>query len=172
MSYYEDMEGHIYVATRNVLDFIGYPTVRVFYAEADVLEPEKTYMIINILDVEQVGLTNEASYVFGPEETLDTTTHYKVLVQFTITGDSSRIVAPDFRHNIINNRACSFEYNKENLAFLMRGKLRNVPYKRETQWVDCFNFDVEMSFALQTRQSHDWVEQVVINDDIISPPTQ
>lgn len=157
----------LYTATRKTLDAIGYTDIDVIYANEDVLEPEKTYCIINILDYNQTGGVNEATFMHPDSDILESVTHYNIFTQFSIIGKRANVVAPDFRHNVVNNRRCREEFLKENFGMLTRSKLRNIPQKRDTEWVPCFNMDINLSFAINTKQSYDWVEYITVNGEVI-----
>lgn len=167
MAFYEDIESQLYDATEIALRLSGHSDVEINYANSDVLEPDNTYCIINIIELEQKGRTNEDSLLLEDEGlvVLYTTTHYSAHIQYSVIGANARQVAPDFRHTIVNNRACFMAFAERNFGLLDRSRLRNIPQKRDTQWVDCFNFDVELSFALREKIQMNWVEWVKINDD-------
>lgn len=175
MAFYEDFEKNLYDATEKALEIAGHTGVPIRIASVDSLEPGSTYCIINVIELEQKGRVNEDSVLFIENESaiLHTTTHYGAHVQYSILGANARIVAPDLRQAIVNNRACFMAFAERNFGILDRSRIRNIPQKRETQWVDCFNFDVELSFALRDKQQMNWVEWVKINDDWIPdvPPT-
>lgn len=171
MAFYDDLEASIYRATTKALALTGYPDVRVIYAKSNTLEPSETYCVINIIDVVQNGFTNESTRLVFDK--LYTTTHYSANIQYSIIGESARSVAPELRHTIVNNRACYFAFNEQSLGILRKSQLRNVPQLRDTQWVDCLNFDVELSFAVSSVQDMNRVDYIEFDREWMpsNPPT-
>ena len=169
-TFYDKFEEHLYIATRKVLDDLSLTTVNVHYANNDVLEPSKTYCVLNVIDIQEFGYTDEASWMKLDQNTLDFNTHYKACVQFSIIGTKARSVSTTLWHHITRNPVSVFTFQKNNLGFLNRSKIRKAPQLRESTWVDGFNFDIEMSFSVYTKQVHDWIEKIVVNDEIITLP--
>lgn len=165
MAFYDVLEEKLYLATQSALSISGHPDVEIYYANSNILEPEKTYCVINIINLEQKGYTNESTFLVGGIPKLHTVTHYSANIQYSIIGESARSVAPDFRHTIVNNRACFIAFNEQGLGLLDRSMLRNIPQLRDTTWVPSFNFDVEMSFALSEEQEMNWVDFIEVNND-------
>lgn len=169
--FYTVIEDNLYLSIRSILDILGYPEVLVVHSNVNSLEPSKTYCVIDILDTSQSGRTNEASYIASetPDgvDMLESMTHYILLTQISFIGTNAGDVSHDFRHNISNNRVCFEEIQKKSFGLLSKSNLRRNPQKRETQWVNSFNMDMSLSFAIRTRQSYDWVEYITINDEVI-----
>lgn len=170
MSFYKTILDNLYDATHEVLTKLGYSSVNVIFSGTNASEPEKTYCLINVLDFEQVGFKDEATFLtdYDPETelgVLETVSHYKLFVQFSFIGDSADVVAMEFRHNVINNRVCTSIFNKYNWGFLERSNIRRSPQPRDAKWVEMFNMDMRLSFAIKTRQDHDWIETVGITPD-------
>lgn len=169
--FYEVIEASLYDSVREVLDNLGYQKVPVVYANQNVLEPSKTYCVINILDFVQNGYRDEGTFISqDPSQedpnVLDTISHYSIPTQFSFIGESAGNVSHDFRHNTINNRKAYESFMKRNFGLLQRSSLRKAPQLRETEWVAGFNMDISFSFAIHTRQSYDWVEFININGEV------
>lgn len=168
MSFYSLIEDNLYDATFNSLSVIGYPDVKVIFSHKNIREPSGTYCLITIIRVRQEGYKDEATFLTDHNPTtskafLQSISHYKILVQFSFIGRDADKVSFDFRHNVINNRACRDEWLKMNFGFLEKSDLRRNPQARETQWVDEFKMDIEMSFAVSTKQEYDWVDTVEVD---------
>lgn len=167
MSIFSDLQDRLYDATRNSLNALGYTGASVIFSNQKALEPEKTYCVVHILDVQQHGHKSDAG-LNTKTNIYETVTHYHVAVQFSFIGEDAGDVAIDFRHNVINNHALQDEYRKQNFGFLYRGNLIRSPQKRETDWVDNFDMDINFSFALFTKQQTDYINTVVVNNDAMS----
>lgn len=173
MAFYEDLEANLYSATQSALTLAGHTGVEIVYANSNALEPANTYCVINIINLTQTGYTNEDTFLIGTPPALHTVTHYIANVQYSIIGERSRIVAPDFRHAVVNNRASLMAFKEKGFGLLRKSQFRNIPQLRDTTWVDCFNFDVELSFAITDDQQINWVDYVKINNTWIpsNPPS-
>lgn len=170
--FYEIIEDQLYDAVREVLDDLGYPAVEVVYANENILEPSKTYCVINILDFVQLGGKDEGTFLsVDPSQTvqevLDIIVHYSIPTQFSFIGKTAGNVSHDFRHNAINNRKSYESFMRQSFGMLQRSNLRKAPQLRETEWVAGYNMDISFSFSIYTRQSYDWVEFIGVNDKVI-----
>jgi hypothetical protein len=170
MSFYTTVLDNLYDATHEVLTSLGYENVNVIFSGNNTTEPEKTYCLINVLNFSQVGFKDEATFLtdYDPQTQLgilETVSHYKLSIQYSFIGNSADVVAMDFRHNLINNQVCISIFNKYNWGFLDRSDIRRSPQPRDAKWVEMFNMDMRLSFAIKTRQQMDWVEttSVVLN---------
>lgn len=180
MSVYSDVRTAIRNGTLKVFQNIGLNNVPIIFSHQNGSEPADPYVVIQIVNVRQVGRTQEASFTddgdeFGENKNLWYTAQYEVMAQFSFSGSLGPDYAQEFQHAVNNNRVIIEEYQKFNLAPIRKSLLRRAPMKRETQWIEFFNIDVTFSYAVQTIQSIDWVEHVSIKDSntgevIIVPP--
>lgn len=169
MSIHSVTEDNLYDATRKVLDTLGFTSVSVVFSNENALEPSKTYCVINILDIQQRGYRDEGTYLTpNPDDAdspfLEFIVHYTVLTQFSFIGLSAGDAGMDFRHNLVNNRKCVDIYRAYNFGMLEKSSLRRAPQMRETNWVDGYNMDINLSFAVNTKQVTDWVDTIAVND--------
>jgi|SRR5690606_8158707 len=167
MSIYVPVKTALQSSITSVLSEIGYENTQVIHSHQNGLEPTNTYCIVNILGYEQKGGRDEASFIEPSTDILESVVHYGVRTQLSFVGLDSEQVGADFRHSLINNRRCFEIFQRANLGILLRGDLRRIPQKRETQWVAAVNMDVDFSFAVFTRQSYDWIEYITIDGEVI-----
>lgn len=149
----------------DVLTTLGYPDTQIIYSNQNGLEPDKSYGVINILQINQVGRSDEASFIVPTSDILEFVTHHTLSIQISFIGTESDSIAYDFRHGLINNRRCFEALLKNNFGIASRGDVRRVPQKRESAWVEAYNMDIDLTFSIFTRQSYDWVEYVDINGE-------
>lgn len=184
MSIFTQIQDNLYDAVHNAISVLGYPNVVVVFSSKNVREPSQTYCLINILDIEQQGFRDEGTFLkddaSDPEKGyLEFIAHYFLQVRFSFIGASADIIASEFKHNIPNNRACIDEFRKLNWGILNRSGVRRIPQPRDTQWVEMFNMDMNLSFSIHTEQEYSWVEKVGVlpdyttitpNDPFVIPP--
>lgn len=167
--YLEPLMDTLYDSLRAILDINGFNNVPIIYSMSNSPETLNTYCLIDILNIEQVGRSDEGTFIVPQTEVLEFNTHYKIYIQLASRGDSSSSVASSLHHNM-NNRKCYEEFHKRNLAILNKSNLRRAPQLRETRWVDGYNFDMNLTFSIFTRQSFDWVEYITVNGEVFKVP--
>lgn len=166
MSIFREVKIPLQKALTGVLEKIGYKDTILIFSNQNGLEPDKTYGIIDIFGVNQIGWRDEATFLTDDEE-LESITHHKIITQIKFLGTKAEDVAYDFRHALVNDRRC-FEYLLvRNFGINERGDVRRVPQPRDTAWVDSFNMDINFSFAVRTIFKYDWIEYVDIDGTII-----
>lgn len=163
--YYDLLEERLYAAVEESLTTMGLPLVKVLFASGDALEPSRTYCVLNILGVEQIGRITGTQ--LDPDGNVGHPTYYKALVQFTVIGGSARQVAPTMRQSIVNNTLYRNIFLKNGLSQTYRSGLRNIPQKRDTEWIECFNFDIHFNFMFVDYQEMDSVDSVIITGTTI-----
>lgn len=167
MSYYVSLEQSLFKSVREALKTIGHPNVEVRYADANTLEPSNTYCVLNILSVGQVGV-EVASFKGREEDPLwlgDFTTPatYSALVQISVLGRDSLVVAPKLKSAVTNNRVVLDEFRGNGLGTTTRGDLRNIPQNRESGFVQMMNFDMGITFSHMEVQEAEVVRNVGIS---------
>lgn len=167
---YTAIEETLQPALKQILEEIGYTDTLVIFSHQNGLEPTNTYCIINFLQIEQLGFKDEATFIMQDQDYLEFVTHYNLNTQITFCGKEAPSTAFDFRHSLINNRRSIDILSQANYGILTRGDIRRIPEKRETQWVECHNMDIDFSFAVLTRQTYDWATSFVVNGNIIPLP--
>jgi hypothetical protein len=74
-------------------------------------------------------------------------------------GDYAGNLAYEFE-TVVDNPASRFYFGTESLAIMRKGEIRRVPEKRDTDWIDNFVLDVIFSYAVETTQPIDIIEEV------------
>ena len=152
-------------AFKKILEEIGYPDTQIVFSHQNGLEPDKSYGVINILQVNQLGGRNEASFIEPTSDILEFITHHSITIQISFVGTEAANVGYDFRQAMVNNRRCFEILQLANFGITSRGDVRRIPQKRETAWVEAYNMDIDFTFAVFTRQSYDWVEYIDVNGE-------
>ena len=167
MSVYSDFRSAVRLGSLEALEQAGYSTVPVIYSHQNGSEPAASYVVIQIVSLDQIGrnetstLTDEAT----PQKHLTIKAVYEGTVQFSFCGSEAPDLAHDFLQAICNNVVITEAYQRNNLAPMRKSILRRAPQKRETEWVEFFNMDVTFSYMVRTTQDIDWVEHVTILDE-------
>lgn len=169
-SYYTPLLDEVYDAFRAVFDRTGHSNVQILFSNTNALEPKGTYCAISPLQITQIGKRDESTLLEPTTETITTSTHYKLYLQFMFTGNSAGDVATHIQHSLMNNRRAFDELHKRNLSVLNKSDVRRNPRLRETQWVDSFAFDLNLTFSIFTRYSYDWVEYITTNGELFKIP--
>ena len=142
----------------------------IFFSHSGGTEPSSPFVVINILGIEQIGKHSTSSLTDSTNTLINIRASYEINVQFSFCGSTAGDMAQSFSQRI-NNNPLSFEaLNKEKLSVMRKSNIRRAPQKRDTGWVEYFNQDVVFSYILNTQQTVDWVEAVVIEDAISQPP--
>lgn len=166
--FYSVLEDSVYDCVQGVMTELGYPTLKIVYSNQNGLEPTNEYVVISALDIKQLGMKDEASYIDpNSEDILETVSHYTFCLRLSFMGDNSGNIGADFRHQLINNRKYFEIFQENKFGILKRTDLRRVPQLRESGWVESFNMDIDLSFAINTRQSYDWMEFITVNGEVI-----
>lgn len=140
-----------------------YPDMMLNFSHANGNEPVTSYASINILEMVQQGraatpaLTNLSSK-------LDIRTAYEVMVQFSFFGTLAGDASNSFFNRINNNPQVFEAMSVNNLGCMRKSNLRRNPQKRDTQWVDSFNFDITFNYIINTDQLVDYVDKVILED--------
>lgn len=136
-----------------------HPDTPIIFSYGNGPEPSQSYIVINILSVEQEGGVSTSS-LLNRANKLDMRVMYTALVQFSFYGSESGKLAHNFIH-MINSPFASGAMSSKNLSILSKTRLRRNPQKRETQWVDAFSFDARFNYIVNSPLDVGWVESVV-----------
>lgn len=166
MSIYSSMRTAVRLGTLEALSQSGYSTTPVIYSHQSGAEPAETYVVIQIVSLDQVGRVEESTLTdeSTPDRKLTFKNHYEGKIQFTFAGSDAPDIATEFLNAIPNNVVVREAYQKNNLAPMRKSGLRRAPQKRDTTWVEFFNIDVTFSYMVLTEQTVDWVEHVQFVD--------
>lgn len=166
MKIVEVIKDSLYDSIRAVLVDIGHKNTRIVFDNEGGLEPKNTYCVISILSRERQGRTQESTYL-TEDEFMWRTEFFKIYIQLTFIGNSSADISWNFDDSFPASRTYIEEFQKRNLGFIKKSALRRSPQPRETKWVDSWNVDLELSFAIQSRQTMDWVEYITLDGQVI-----
>ena len=142
-----------------------YPTVPVIFSHSGGSEPASTYVVINVLSINQIGGHSTSTQVNLSEE-LSVRVPYEVLIQFSFVGSTSGDMSHSFNQRIKNNPLVSEECSKNKLGVMRKSQVRRAPQKRDTQWIDNHNIDVTFSYFVNTQQLVDVVEAVLLENEL------
>lgn len=148
--------------TKTILE-IKYP-LDVIQSYSSGLEPTNTYLSVDILSLEKIGIVDNSTSLFDYKgrRVLGLTTHYRVLVQLTFLGDKSGDISFDFINNIRSNHLVREEFLKNCIAPTTMSSLRSNFQKRDTEFIESYNFDIAFNFSATVYQDTDYVEFVKI----------
>lgn len=140
----------------------------IFFSHTGGTEPSNPFVVINILGIEQQGHTQTASTTNEQFELIHQAA-YEVNVQFSFCGSTAGDMAQSFTQRVNNSVLSLDATRKEKLGVLRKSNLRRALQKRDTQWVEYFNQDVVFSYIIRTTQVVDWVESVILENQIVDP---
>lgn len=146
-----------------------YPSTPVIFSHSNGTEPAESYVVVNILNIEQQG-RHITSTLTNTDEQLSIQAQYEILVQFSFIGSLSGDMAQSFTQRINNNPVALEELKKQRLGLMRKSQIRRAPQKRDTKWVEYHNMDVTFNYTVNTNQLVDVVEGVVIADETSEIP--
>lgn len=140
----------------------------IIFSHVNGSEPVNPYVVINILGHSQQGHVQTASTTNEQFELIHQVA-YEVTVQFSFCGSTAGDMAHSFSQRVNNSVLSLDATRKEKLGVLRKSDIRRAPQKRDTQWVEYFNQDVVFSYIIRTTQAVDWIESVILENQIIDP---
>lgn len=139
----------------------------VIYSHSNGTEPAGSYVVVNILSVDQQGQHTSSGLVEVSiteyEQTIKAA--YEVNAQLSFVGSQSGEMAYSFYQRINNNPLVFEELARNKLGIMRKSQVRRAPQKRDTTWVEYHNLDVTFSYHIVTKQVVDIIEAVVIEDN-------
>lgn len=164
---YSDVRAAVRNAALGALKEFTNPIV--IFSNNNGSEPAESYVVVNILSIEQQGHTSRSTLTTA-QDGLIFQVAYEIQVQFSFIGSLSGDMVQSFTQNINNNPVSTEEQKRQRLGFMRKSQVRRAPQKRDTKWVEYHNLDVTFSYVVITNQLVDVVEGVVIEDDTTEPP--
>ena len=152
MNLYDSVRQAIYNSSKNLL-----PNNELIYSHQGGQEPRGSYCSINIIRTNKIGMEYESTYASATDIT--SVSVYEVTTRFMFVGDDAGNLAYEFE-TVADNPASRFYFGTESLAIMRKGEIRRVPEKRDTDWIDNFVLDVIFSYAVETTQPIDIIEEV------------
>lgn len=146
-----------------------FPTTPVVFSHSGGSEPAESYVVVNILSIEQQG-HHSTSAQTTTDYKLAVRVVYEVMVQFSFVGSLSGDMSQSFTQRINNNPTTLQALTKNNLGFMRKSQIRRAPQKRDTKWVEYHNLDATFNYIVNTNQLVDVVEGVVIEENLDETP--
>ena len=146
-----------------------FTTPIVIFSHENGPEPSVSYVVVNILNIEQQG-HHSTSTLANANETLTFQVAYEVMCQLSFIGSLSGDMSQSFTQNINNNPLTRLELQRNKLGLMRKSQIRRAPQKRDTKWVEYHNLDVTFNYIVITDQLVDVVEGVVIADEASEIP--
>lgn len=140
-----------------------YPTTPVIFSHSNGAEPAESYVVINILNIEQQGRHSTSSQTRANFE-LNIRVVYEVMAQFSFVGSLSGDMSQSFVQRM-NNPATLQTLTKNNLGFIRKSQIRRAPQKRDTKWVEYHNVDATFNYIVNTTDISEWVESVIVDSE-------
>ena len=142
----------------------------IVFSNSNGTEPTDSYVVINILNIEQQGHHSTSSLATEDDE-LVFQVAYEIMCQFSFIGSLSGDMAQVLTQNINNNPLARQELQKQKLGLMRKSQIRREPQKRDTKWVEYHNMDVTFNYIIITNQIIDVVEGVVIEENLDETPS-
>lgn len=141
-----------------------FPTTLLIYSHQNGNEPTGSYVVLNILSVEQQGHHSSSGLTKanGLDYELSVTAAYEVTCQLSFVGSQSGEMAYSFYQRINNNPLVFEELARNKLGVMRKSQVRRAPQKRDTTWVEYHNLDVTFSYHIVTKQVVDIVEGITV----------
>lgn len=139
------------------------------YSHLSGTEPAESYVVVNILSIDQQG-HHATSTLATVGEKLLFQVAYQITVQFSFIGSMSGDMAQSFVQNINNNPLTRQVASINKLGFMRKSVIRRAPQKRDTKWVEYHNLDVIFNYVGVTSQTIDVIEGVVLADELSEVP--
>lgn len=136
----------------------------IYFSHDNGPEPDRPYVVINILGMDQKGHAVRSSLLQSDNATFTTQASYEATVQFGFCGTSAGTLAQEFTQRINNSVLVIDSYRTTKLGVMRKTNVRRIPQKRDTQWIEYFNIDVVFSYVLLTKETVDYIEAVVVED--------
>lgn len=164
---YSDVRAAIRNVVVSALD--EFPTTQAIYSNGNGTEPTSSYVVINILSINQVG-HHSTSTLINTSEELSIQVCYELQTQLSFVGSLSGDMSQSFTQNINNNPLTRLELQRNKLGLMRKSQIRRAPQKRDTKWVEYHNMDVTFNYVVTTNQIVDVVEGVVIEENLDETP--
>lgn len=164
MSVYSDVRAGVREVALTAL-ITEFPTVSVIFSNLNGTEPAESYVVVNILFIDQIG-QQRVSTLLDLNEKLSVSAFYEVQVQFSFCGSLSGDMSHTFNYKIGNDPWVKEELLRNNLGYMNKTQVRRNPQKRDTQWVEYHSMDVTFNFTHNVQQTVDVIEHVALEDNL------
>lgn len=141
-----------------------FPTTPVIFSNTSGSEPAESYVVVNILSINQQGQASVSTRTTSDFKIL-VQGCYEILCQFSFIGSLSGDMAQSFTQRINNSPVVLEAITKNKLGIMRKSQIRRAPQKRDTKWVEYHNMDVTFNYIVNTEQVVDWIESVVVDSE-------
>lgn len=162
MAVYSDVRKAIRLSVIAALS--EFPTTPVIFSNTSGSEPAESYVVVNILSINQQGQASVSTRTTADFKIL-VQGCYEILCQLSFIGSLSGDMAQSFTQRINNSPIVLEAITKNKLGFMRKSQIRRAPNKRDTKWVEYHNMDVTFNYIVNTEQVVDWVESVVVDSE-------
>jgi hypothetical protein len=162
MSVYSDVRAGIRKGALAALSEFTDPIV--IFSHNNGTEPAESYVVVNVLSIEQQGHHSTSTLLNETTETQTIQASYEVFVQFSFVGSLSGDMSQSFTQRINNNCFVFEELGRNKLGVMRKSQIRRAPQKRDTQWVEYHNMDAYFSYTVVTTQEIDLIEAVIVEN--------
>ena len=162
MAVYSDVRKAIRLSAIAALS--EFPTTPVIFSNTSGSEPAESYVVVNILSINQQGQASVSTRTTADFKIL-VQGCYEILCQLSFIGSLSGDMAQSFTQRINNSPVVLEAITKNKLGFMRKSQIRRAPNKRDTKWVEYHNMDVTFNYIVNTEQVVDWVESVVVDSE-------
>lgn len=142
-----------------------YPTTPVIFSHSGGAEPAESYVVVNVLSIEQQGHGSTSTQTSVDYKVL-VQAYYEVLVQLSFIGSLSGDMAQSFTQRINNNPLSLEAISRNKLGLMRKSQIRRAPQKRDTKWVEYHNMDVTFNYIVNTEQVVDWFDSVIVDSNL------
>lgn len=155
-------------AIGSLLDF--FPTTvsqdkAIIFSNNSGSEPAESYVVINILSIEQQGHASTSTQT-ATDFNILVQAHFEILVQFSFIGSLSGDMAQSFTQRINNNPLSLEAISRNKLGLMRKSQIRRAPQKRDTKWVEYHNMDVTFNYIVNTEQVVDWFDSIIVDSNL------
>lgn len=163
MAVYSDVRKAIRLSAIAALS--EFPTTPVIFSNTSGSEPAESYVVVNILSINQQGQASVSTRTTADFKIL-VQGCYEILCQFSFIGSLSGDMAQSFTQRINNSPVVLEAITKNNLGFMRKSQIRRAPNKRDTKWVEYHNMDVTFNYIVNTEQVVDWFDSVIVDSNL------
>ena len=165
MNYITAVEDKVYQAISKSLKDLSGKEVTTIFSYLGIPEPKDTYCAIHVLDIQQFGGSDESKFVKANSEEYTTITHFTTTVQISFVGKDSGNLASMFHLALRSDHRLQDSFGYSGVKQLKNSNLRRSPSLRETGWVDGWNLDLTLTFAIEFKYKFDWAEYLGVNGE-------
>lgn len=139
-----------------------YPSANVKFSHQNDPTPEGTYLVANIMDMEQIGKTEKSTLMTENEE-VEYITRFSILVTFSCEGNQSGDVVYSFYERLMNTDASNEANKLAYLSLMDKTSVRRIPINMgSNKWREYFNFVARFHFTSKIREEVYPVQSVTV----------